>query len=127
MYNRLFDHFPHFTGQALPPFPQGFVDESWRNDSCPHIRLELEPATVWLCIWIEHSDYRLREFPDSDLSIYTVTLEHSERAERETLLESDDWNVIARFLDSHYWDNGQWVPSNETCRNGTPFDSCECC
>ena len=100
-YSKLLDYFPHFAGEFLPPMPEGFTDESWYNDTSPNISRELAGGH-YLRIWIEHSDKAQREFQDleSDLLTYTLTLVDY-YGSHETLCESDDWQVIAEFLDSH--------------------------
>ena len=67
----------------------GFVDESWRNDVCPHfVRGEIE-------VWIDYKDPQLREFQGvgSRYTVHRVTQEA-----RKVIFETDDWSQLVSFV-----------------------------
>ena len=53
--------FPDFASDTMPPIPQGFVDQSWSQDTCPTFVDETRKLTLW----VDFADTEAREHPDS--------------------------------------------------------------
>ena len=51
--------FPDFVLDV--EIPEGFTDESWRNDVCPRFDKQL-PNGSWLVLWVDYLDPNDREY-----------------------------------------------------------------
>jgi len=97
--------FPDFPEADMPAIPQGFVDESWKNDACPHfVSRELSVE-----VWVDYADAEKSEFPEIraltptrfTLNRIVVDADGSFEvaAEPWILAISDDWNdILAAIL-----------------------------
>lgn len=92
--------FPHIKSLGFDPatdLPEGFVDESWRNDACPNFFNEAKS----LRLWVETEDPDARE--SGELS-QRFSLYRSEKygEQAEEILETDDWQEMRTRLESFY-------------------------
>ena len=78
-----------FRDLEIPPFlmTEGWVDQSWKNDSCPHSTRKLDLAQ------------------EGDYPVLYVWVEYDERAEREE--EIDDKYAVEVYLTEEDYENGK--------------------
>lgn len=83
--------FPDFPPATMPAIPAGFMDRSWRNDSCPCFVAD----GADLILWVDYADDALREWPGGQrfalarLQDGQLPLDVGAR-----LVETDDWQDI---------------------------------
>lgn len=94
------DEFPDFPAADMPAIPEGFTDQSWHNDVCPHFIHEASGVVIW----IDYADPAQREIPAYerfrvqqcvDLDPDRGWLAGGGELE---LFETDDWAVVERSL-----------------------------
>ena len=76
--------FPDFPEADMPAMPEGFVDASWKNDSCPCFVSE----AAGLTLFVDYADASSREFPE------TTRFSLVRQATDERLVDTDDWNAV---------------------------------
>jgi hypothetical protein len=102
-YHKLLSEFPQFAGESLPTMPLGFEDSSWHNDTCPSFSRYLGDAcgSVFLIIFIEHSDPSQREFPETQR--FSLMLMDCGTGDRVHVVDSNNWDDVLAYLESHKW------------------------
>ena len=84
---------------TFPATPDGWDDESWRNDVCPHF-VAAEGEGWVLTVWVDYPDKADREFPS--LKRFRAYFEDPTGAvERTTTVaETDRWETLLANVDS---------------------------
>jgi hypothetical protein len=77
--------FPDFKDESLPAIPEGFVDQSWKNETCPHWEKD------GIGIWINYSEPSRREI--STMSRFIITDDNF-----QVILETEDWTQVLQAL-----------------------------
>lgn len=80
--------FPNFDGAYLPTIPTGFVDQSWRNDTCP----SWQQGDLWL--FIDYAAPCLREMAETP----RYSLQRRTDEGDQFIADTDDWQEILRHL-----------------------------
>jgi hypothetical protein len=77
----------------MPTLPEGFTDQSYRNDVCPHF----DNDALRIAVWIDYPDKAEREYPDvKRFTVHGIDAEGS--AIGEMLFESDVWTDVLNFI-----------------------------
>lgn len=63
------EQFPNYPASAMPTLPEGFVDQSWRNDTCP----SFIHATAGLLLWVDYPDMTRRELSGPRFTLCNLT------------------------------------------------------
>lgn len=87
--------FPEFLAEDIPAMPEGFVDQSWHNDSCPSFRHEGAELTIY----VEAADPAARDY--EGVCRFGLTMDGRDGqtdADRVYLYEGDDWNEVLRLV-----------------------------
>lgn len=92
------DQFPSYPVADMPRLPAGFVDQSYRNDVCPHF----DNDAARIAVWIDHPDRALREYPECKR--FTVHSIDADGYVQEMLFESDVWQDVLKFLQDREFD-----------------------
>jgi len=99
--------FPDYD-DVLPTI-DGFIDASYKNDTCPSIHNETLGLTI-------HCDYK----DASKRKIDGYTRYGISDAGGDSLLETDDLAEVLAFV-------ANYDGALELCRNGKPINKCNCC
>lgn len=84
------DEFPDFDISGMPEIPEGFEDQSWHNDACPHFA----NVSLGIAIWVDYPNAKDREFPEQErFNIQPVDADGAP-ADGECILMADDWTAI---------------------------------
>lgn len=90
--------FSDFPIADLPKIPDGWIDQSWRNDACPF--WVAPPSTG---IFVDYGDPAAREFVGGPRFV-VVRLEadgtHPVHPDPEPLFASDDWTAVTAFVEA---------------------------
>ncbi len=90
--------FPDFPAADLPAIPDWWVDQSWKNDSCP---FWVGPPNTG--IFVDYADPAWREFQGGPRFV-VVRLEmdgtHPITPDADPLLVSDDWDAVTTLVES---------------------------
>ena len=84
--------FPDYDLSTLPVIPEGFVDCSWRNDTCPTWHHE----AMGLSLCIDYADPLDREWLD-ETARFSLTVENA-CGEAAVLLVTDDWSEVLEVI-----------------------------
>lgn len=88
--------FPDFPVSDLPEIPEGWIDQSWRNDACP---FWLAPPKTG--IFVDYGDTAMRDFASGPRFV-VVRLEadgtHPVTPDEHPLLATDDWGSVLTFV-----------------------------
>lgn len=88
-FPKLREEFPDFDVATLPDIPDGLVDMSWRNDSCPVFEL-MRGDLSFLAVYVDFADPQAREFPEMErFSIHRLDGE-----DNLCVLTTDDWSSV---------------------------------
>lgn len=122
--------FPDFPAADMPAIPEGFVDVSWKNDSCPSF-LNVDAGLV---LFVDYLDPELREEPTCPRFSLGVW---DDGSTGWTLAATDDWAEILAALPAapdaaHFLKGlGEELTANqwrEMLRlNATPEFAGDCC
>lgn len=84
------DEFSDYPADKMPGLPEGFIDQSWHNDVCPHF----VNLTLGVGVWIDYPRPTHREFPGAPR--FTIEKVDADGASIENgmLLQTDDWEAI---------------------------------
>jgi hypothetical protein len=84
--------FPDFTLDVT--IPDGFRDDSYRNDTMPRFTKEL-PNGQTLTIWVDYADRTLSEYPDEPRFLAELMSFDGNYVET---LPADNWQTILDFI-----------------------------
>ena len=70
--------FPDYDGEFF--HPDGWMDNSWHNDTCPHIekRAKVGNEEVLVYVWQEYADENLRESFKSKRYLFSIEISDGE-------------------------------------------------
>lgn len=77
--------------------PEGFKDNSWHNDVCPHIEkrfYDTKECYVVCLIWQDYCNPELREMEYAKRYLFQIEVNNETIMEKET----DDWEVIEQLV-----------------------------
>lgn len=82
--------FPDYDASRLPAIPAHWVDQSWRNDSCPS--WSVGPFMVY----VDYADPAMREhFEGPRFSVLNnPDAPNGDPDHNESVLDSDDWDEV---------------------------------
>lgn len=86
--------FPTFTD--MPQIPQGWEDQSWKNEPCPSFLVKARHLKVYTD-FLATSD---REYGD-EMARFTVHSSDDEGSVESLLFQSDNWASILVFVESY--------------------------
>lgn len=94
--------FPDFDAATMPNILAGWVDISFKQDTCPGFSATPDAlAGTGISVWVDYADPTKREFPESArFSAYMTDVEGNQTWE----IESDDWAAILAKVE-------QWLPA----------------
>jgi hypothetical protein len=84
--------FPDFTLDVT--IPDGFRDDSYRNDTMPRFTREL-PNGQTLTIWVDYADRTLSEYPENERFLVELMSFDGDYIEE---VASDNWQDILDFI-----------------------------
>lgn len=90
--------FRDFAVGDMPECPDGFTDQSWRNDACPVMRSEL----LRLEVWCDHPDPMLREMGE-DTARFIVAPFHPERGDLGKSISLNEWDNVLKVIEYTRW------------------------
>lgn len=90
-YDILAREFPKFDQSTLPSIPDTWLENSWRNDTCPSF-ISGDPEGKHYHIFIDYQDTKDRELGDC-CPRFSVCVEDGDGSVA-TYFESDDWSEI---------------------------------
>src|SRR5687768_13043239 len=82
--------FPDYPIDAMPPIPEGFVDTSWHNDTCP----SFTNAELGLVLFIDYPTEEWRELPGAKRFSLLDKAALDSGAICEPLAYGDDWRLV---------------------------------
>lgn len=94
-WNLALEQFPEFKAEDMPPMPEGFIDNSWHNDTCPCAQRPID-GPYHLVLWVENPKESRREFAGN--SRYALVLSAGDSNFCEVVIESDSWDDIILAL-----------------------------
>lgn len=87
--------FPDYDDKLI--IPEGFKDNSWHNDVCPHIEkrfYDTKECYVACLIWQDYRNPELREMEYAKRYLFQIEVNNETIMEKET----DDWEVIEQLV-----------------------------
>lgn len=84
--------FPHFTLDV--EIPDGFRDDSYRNDAMPRFTKEL-PESRELTLWVDYADRSLSEYDDNPRFLIELLDFDGNHIDS---VQSEDWQAILDFI-----------------------------
>ena len=88
--------FADFPAADMPAIPQGWIDSSWHNDTCPSFQFlvgtEADSNYQFARVWIAESDPELREYLDCPR--FTITFEGNVFF---AAFATDDWQEVLAY------------------------------
>jgi len=90
------EEFPDFPVEDMIDIPQGFVDQSWHNDTCPCFDNE----RAGLRLWVDYKDKAQREMPNVSSRFLLTDID----GEHTIIAHSETWDVIERAICQRYVD-----------------------
>ena len=85
--------FSDYPVEDMPAIPEGFVDQSWHNDTCPSFVNE----ALGVQLFVDYLDPEQRELKWPRFSLLRLSDDSSDDA---TLASTDDWDEIVRVIDA---------------------------
>jgi hypothetical protein len=87
--------FPDFPIEDMPQFPEGFVDSSWHNDTCP----SFTDSVLRVLVYVDYVDVDLRErFNGKRFAVLRLDEEGTIADCTADCFESDDWTDVQAEL-----------------------------
>lgn len=87
------DEFPDMPADAMPEIPEGFVDESWHNDTCPCFWSEARGVRLW----VDYPDRERREEPT--LERFSLMAGEHASPDQIEVLRTENWSDVLKALE----------------------------
>ena len=75
----------------IPQLPEGFIDESWHNDTCPKFERKYN-ETQKVVLWVDYFDESRRESGGKQFIVVIMESEDYFYVEPIEIIETDLWN-----------------------------------
>ena len=87
--------FPDFPAADMPQMPEGFVDQSWHNETCPGFDNE----ALGLKIWVDYLDPEMRELQGFHrFTLVAIDAEFQTIEGHAHNMTSDNWDEILKAV-----------------------------
>jgi len=86
------EEFPDYPASDMPKMPEGFVDTSWHNDTCPCFSHEM----ARLIVWVDYRDPKDREL--SEAPRFTLCLIQPNGSPGEVVAACEYWDDMQREI-----------------------------
>ena len=98
------DEFPDYDDELW--IPDGFKDESWHNDVCPHVEKEIEDfngAHIQILIWQDYKDPEKREYSCASRYMLVINV----NGDDVFIYSTDNFDELERIVTTNLV-NGYW-------------------
>ena len=85
--------FPDYDGEFY--CPEGWEDNSWHNDVCPHIEKRSKDDAVTVCVWQDYVDISKRERDNTKRYLFQICCDGSDA---QFQYETNKWNKIEKLM-----------------------------
>ncbi len=93
------NQFGDYPADAFPALPEGFVDSSWGNDTCPSMWNEAEALHIF-CDYPDATMREIAETPRFSMLHDLPTGDPSDPVDHVDIAASDEWSDILRGLEA---------------------------
>lgn len=85
--------FPDYDGEFY--LPDGWEDNSWHNDVCPHIEKRSKDDSVKVYVWQDYSDPAKREYDNTARYLFQICCNGDDA---QFMYESDEWSEMEKLM-----------------------------
>lgn len=85
--------FPDYDGEFY--LPDGWEDNSWHNDVCPHIEKRSKGDSVKVYVWQDYSDPAKREYDNTTRYLFQICCNGDDA---QFMYESDEWSEMEKLM-----------------------------
>ena len=87
--------FPDYPAADMPALPEGFIDNSWHNNSAP----SYESRALGLNIWIDYADPKMHEIQSGKrFQVYPIEAKFGGFLADDPILETDSWDDVLALI-----------------------------
>lgn len=88
------EEFPDFPAADMPQLPEGFIDTSWHNNTCPSFTSD----ELGLEVWVDYLDPSQREYGPKYPRFNVSPQDHGVECSGDSL-QTDDWVEVLAFIE----------------------------
>lgn len=94
------NEFPDWDGGELY-IPEGWKDNSWHNNTCPHAELyvEKEDIVFYFCIWQDYIDVNKREYDNTPRYTFEIDVKTGKWDYTLFLKQTDSLDEIKKLVE----------------------------
>ena len=85
--------FPDYDGEFF--CPEGWEDNSWHNDVCPHIEKRSKDGTITVCVWQDYVDICKRERDNTKRYLFQICFDGPDA---QFQYETNKWSKIEKLM-----------------------------
>ena len=98
--NAVFTDFDYDLAPLIAELPEGWADNSWRNDACPSAVLKDHRGEKYLTLWFDYRDASLSELMDcrNEGKCHVFCLNDGTG---DIWFQSNDWTEMRDYIRAH--------------------------